>query len=94
MSKDRTRIQVHVQPNARRNEILGFREGLLWLRIAASPVEGKANRELVDYLSEILGVSKSSVEVERGTTGRHKTVAVEGISLERALLLINEAASS
>ena len=78
-------INVHVQPNARRNEVVGFKEGVLRVKIAAPPVKGKANKELVDFLSKLLGVSKSSITIEKGLTSSRKVIAVEGLSQAEVL---------
>jgi hypothetical protein len=50
------------------------------LKIAAPAVEGKANKELVEFLSEILSVSKSRITIEKGATGHRKLIALEGIT--------------
>jgi uncharacterized protein (TIGR00251 family) len=76
------RIPVQVQPNAARNEVVGFTDGVLRVRVAAPPVKGKANRELVDFLGQILRVSKSRVVILRGLTTRNKVIAVSGLSRE------------
>ena len=55
------------------------------VRIAAPPVRGKANRELLSFLSQFLGVSQSSLAIIRGHTSRNKTVAVSGLSQEEIL---------
>lgn len=78
-------IPVHVQPNARRNEVLGFEDGVLRVRIAAPPVKGKANKELVDFLSKLLGVSKGSITIEKGLTSRRKVIAIYGLSQAKIL---------
>ena len=75
-------IRLKVTPNAGRNEVTGFNGGVLQLKIAAPPVAGKANRELTAFLSRTLGVSKSSLKIVKGQTGRHKVVAVDGLTLE------------
>ncbi len=80
MSQNQTNITVYVQPNARRNEVLGFEDGVLRVRIAAPPVKGKANKELIDFLSGLLGVSKGSITIEKGLTSRRKVIAIEGLS--------------
>ncbi len=77
------RIRVDVQPNAHRNAIAGFQDGVLKLKIAAPPVGGKANEALVRFLAEVLGVPKSDVTVEKGLSGRHKTVSVRGLTQEQ-----------
>jgi uncharacterized protein (TIGR00251 family) len=71
-------ITVQVQPNARSNAVLGFEDGVLHLKIAAPPVKGKANRELIEFLSKLLGVSRGSINIERGITGRRKVIAIAG----------------
>ena len=83
MSERQESITIHVQPNARRNEVLGFKDGILYLKIAAPPVKGKANRELIEFLSQILGVSKGSINIERGITGRRKVIAIAGLDREQ-----------
>lgn len=72
-------VSVAVHPNAGRNEVLGFEEGVLRVRIAAPPVKGRANRELIDFLSKRLGVSKGSVTIVKGLTSRKKVIAIEGL---------------
>ena len=57
------RITARVQPNASRNEVLGFKDDVLLIRIAAPPIKGKANRELITFLSDILGVNKSNLTI-------------------------------
>jgi len=76
-------ITVQVQPNARRNEVLGFKDDILHVKIAAPPVKGKANRELIELLSQILGVSKGGITIERGITGRRKVIAIAGLDREQ-----------
>ncbi len=74
-------LQVHVQPNAKRNEIAGLHGAELKVRLHAPPVDGKANAELIEFLSERLGVPRSAVEILRGESGRSKQVLVRGKSL-------------
>lgn len=65
--------------------MLGSTEGVLRVRIAAPPARGKANRELLSFLSQLLGVRQGSLAIIRGHTGRSKVVAVSGLSQEEAL---------
>jgi uncharacterized protein (TIGR00251 family) len=74
------RITVRIQPNAKRNEIVRFEDGVLHIKIAAVPVKGKANTALLAFLSDILDVSKSRLSIEKGATGRVKVITVEGMS--------------
>ena len=79
------RISLHVYPNAPRNEIVGFTDGVLGVKVAAPPVKGQANRELVAFLSRLLGVSKGSLAILKGHTSRNKLIAVSGFSQEEVL---------
>ena len=75
-----TNITVQVQPGARRNEALGFEDGVLKVKIAAPPVKGRANKELIGLLSQLLNVSKGSITLEKGATSRRKLIAISGLS--------------
>jgi uncharacterized protein (TIGR00251 family) len=79
------RLVVKVTPNAGRNEITGFKEGFLQVRIAAPPEKGKANKELTDFLSKTLGVKKSSILIIKGQTSRNKVIIIEGMSGDELL---------
>jgi hypothetical protein len=83
--KLQTKIVAQVQPNARQNEVTGFKDGVLHVRIAAPPVGGKANQELIKFLSALLGVSKTSLTIEKGVTSRRKLIGVTGLTLDQIL---------
>jgi uncharacterized protein (TIGR00251 family) len=76
------RFEVFAKPRASKSKIVGVREGALEVALAAPPVDGAANAELVKFLARVLGVSKSSVELVRGESSRTKLVAVHGLSQE------------
>lgn len=77
-----TLISIRVHPGAKKSEITGF-SGEMWqAKVAAPPVKGKANAELIALLSQILGVSKSDISIVRGNTSRSKVIAVSGLSEE------------
>jgi len=65
--------------------VLGFTEGVLRVRISAPPVKGKANRELLTFLSQLLGISQGALTITRGYTSRNKTVVASGLSQEELL---------
>ena len=79
MKPDSCRLVVRVQPNASRSQFLRFEDGVLHLKIAAPPVKGKANRELIDFLSRLLGLPRSALTIEKGHTSRLKTLAITGL---------------
>jgi len=65
-----------VTPGAKRTQITGIHDGALQVKLSARPVDGAANRALVDHLRRLLGVSKRSVAIERGEKARRKTVLI------------------
>ena len=86
--KEQSKIAAHIQPNASQNEVVGFKDGVLQVRIAAPPVKGKANQALIKFLSNVLGVSKSNLTIEKGITGKKKTVAIRGLGQEQIVRLL------
>ena len=79
---DAVRFAVYVQPRASRTEIAGIHGDALKIRLAAPPVEGEANAELVSSLAKVLGVPKSAVRIVRGHRGRRKVLEVAGVNAE------------
>jgi uncharacterized protein (TIGR00251 family) len=60
--------------------VLGFRNGALEVQVAAPPVDGEANRELLETLSRALGVKRSAVSLVKGQTGRNKWIQLCGLT--------------
>lgn len=86
MSKEEQSIVVvQVQPNASQNKVVRFEDGILHLRIAAPPIKGKANQELVRLLSDILGVSKGNITIKRGMTSKRKVVVIKGLTQNQVM---------
>jgi uncharacterized protein (TIGR00251 family) len=73
-------LNLKVTTNAVHSTITGYKDGVLLVKIAAPPVKGKANRELVVLLSRTLGVSKSAISIVKGQKSRNKVVSVEGLN--------------
>ena len=80
MSDNEIVLNVRVVPRASRSEIVGSAGGVLKIRIAAPPVDGAANAELVKVLARTFGVSKINVEILSGDTSRNKRVRISGVS--------------
>ena len=76
-------FKVRVQPRASRTEIAGEHNEAIKLRVAAPPVDGKANEECCRFLAKLLGVSASSVEIVSGDSSRDKVIRVRNSSVER-----------
>lgn len=79
MSQSQARINVQVSPNARHNEVVGFESDILKVKVAAPPLQGKANKELIKFLSQTLKVNRGSITIERGLTSRNKIIAITGL---------------
>ena len=75
------RIQVRVIPRSSKNSIV-WEEGALKVRLTAPPVDGAANEALIALLAQCLGLPKRDIQIVYGTTGRHKTVEIMGMTVE------------
>lgn len=82
ISEDVAKISVRVRPDASRNEVVGFTNGAWQIRVSASPVKGRANQELITFLSQLLGISKNQMDISRGRTARDKVIGIRGLSRE------------
>lgn len=74
-------LDVHVQPNARRPGVKGMHGEKLKLAVSQPADGGKANREVVSRIAEVIGVAKSEVELVAGTTSRAKRLFISGADL-------------
>jgi len=80
-------LAIHAQPGAKRTEIAGLHGNALKVRLAAPPVEGRANDALVAFIACALGVPKASVSVVRGGAARRKSVLVSAPQTDPTRLL-------
>ena len=83
-----TLIAVKVVPRAARDEIVGWLDGALKVRVQAPPEDGRANRALEVLLAEALRLKKTAVTVAAGRSSAHKRVAIAGLTrdeIERRL---------
>ena len=74
---------LRVQPRASRNAVVGVMGEAIKLAVTAPPVDGKANESVIEYLADLFRVSKSSVVIISGETGRNKVIAIRGVSAEQ-----------
>ena len=82
MAKGALKIEVRLTPRASRDEIAGYSEGVLRVRVTAPPVGGRANEALRKLVAKRAGVAPSRVRIERGERGRTKLLAIEGAGPE------------
>lgn len=73
-------VDVQVSPRASKSAVLGEHEGALKVALAAPPVDGAANRALIELLSDVLGVPRRDITLVRGEASKRKTVAIRGVS--------------
>ncbi len=78
-SKNGITIRVRVQPRSSRKGIGAVAGDVLKVYLTSPPVEGAANEQLIEVLSEELGVKKSSLHIVRGSSSRDKTIEVTGV---------------
>jgi len=74
---------LRVQPRASRNAVAGVIGDAIKLAITAPPVDGKANQAVIEFLADLFRVSKSSVVIVSGESGRNKLIAIRGMSAEQ-----------
>lgn len=80
VTKGGVRLHLLIQPKSSKNEIVGPHDGRLKIKIMAPPVDGKANENVIEFISEILKIPKRDVILVRGETGRQKVVEVLGVT--------------
>ena len=76
-------IEVQVQTKSSRDEIFGLQNGRFKVKVAAPPVDGKANERLIELIARALGVSKSSVKIVKGETSRIKILKIKGVNRDK-----------
>jgi uncharacterized protein (TIGR00251 family) len=74
------RISVWLTPRSHEDKILGWDNGSLRVRVAAPPVDGKANEALLRLLARELGITQSSIRLVSGHTSRRKIMAIDGVT--------------
>ncbi|MDI6728588.1 MAG: DUF167 domain-containing protein [Thermodesulfovibrionales bacterium] len=79
--KDGIIIQVKVIPRSSKKEIAGVDGNTIKIKLTAPPVEGAANEQLIELLSETLSIKKGNIEIVKGDSSRYKTVKIKGVNL-------------
>jgi uncharacterized protein (TIGR00251 family) len=76
-------LAIRVTPRASRNEISEIlSDGTVKIRLTASPVEGKANQALIEFLADVLEVPRARIEIVAGATGKDKLVSILDLDAE------------
>ena len=82
MAEVQTEIKVRVLPRSSRTQIIGIEDDTYKVKLTAPPVEGKANKALIELLARRLGIGKGRVGIVSGSRSRLKTVRIHGLSPE------------
>ncbi|TAJ83457.1 MAG: DUF167 domain-containing protein [Gallionellaceae bacterium] len=80
-------LTLHIQPGAKHTNVAGPHGGALKLRLAAPPIEGRANDALLKFIAEKFAVPPRNVELKQGGQSRHKVLAVTGSKIAPEILL-------
>ena len=82
-------LSVHIQPKASTTECVGIHGDAIKIRVAAPPVDGAANDELIRFLARQLSIPVTSVRIQSGASGRHKRVLVKGATAQLVMARLN-----
>ena len=83
------KLKLKISPNASKNEIIKT-ETEVKIKLTAQPIEGKANKCLIDFLSKNFKIPKSNIEILKGETGREKTLLFKNLDEDKYNVLIKE----
>ncbi len=82
-------INIHVTPRGSRNEVIGWRDDILNVKITAPPVDGAANSVLSKFIADELGIKKSQVILLSGEKSRNKAFKILGLDIEDVKSLLS-----
>ncbi len=77
-------LMLHVQPRARKNQVVGLHNDALKIRLTTPPIEGRANRAIIALLAKKLHLPKSAITIKSGLQSREKQVIISGCAEEKA----------
>jgi uncharacterized protein (TIGR00251 family) len=87
---DSVTLLLHVQPGAKHSAVAGLHGDALKIRLAAPPIEGRANEALLRFIAERFQVPLRNVELKQGGQSRHKRIEVRGSKVQPESLLTQE----
>jgi len=83
-------IKVKVLPRSSRNQIIGEGRDLFKVKLTSPPLEGKANKALIEFLAKKLGIPKAHVEIKSGKSSKLKSILIHGLTLEEITQSLNK----
>ncbi len=84
-------LLIMVQPRASRTRLMGEHDGRLKIALAAPPVDGAANAELIEFCASLFGLRRSEIELLDGATGRRKRLLLRGVARSTVEAVISTA---
>jgi len=78
-------IKVFVSPKAKKTAVKGLHGDAIKIQVAAPPIKGRANKELIAFIAKKLGVKKELVSIKSGRSSKNKTIKVKTIQTEEAI---------
>ena len=85
-TKDGLTVQIKISPNASKNEIVKDETGIK-IKLTAQPIEGKANKALIEFLSKQFKIAKTSIIILKGETSKDKTLLIKVSESDKITLL-------
>lgn len=82
------KLKIYIQPNAKKNEVVGYHGDSLKIKIKAPPADGEANDSLIRFLSEKLGVAQKNIDLAHGHASRNKLIQINSEMTEAQLLAL------
>lgn len=74
-------LKVKVIAGAKNNSLEHLKDGTIKLRIAQKALDGKANKEIINYLSKVYNIPKSNINILKGEKSSHKTIQIDAFDL-------------
>jgi uncharacterized protein (TIGR00251 family) len=82
-------LTVHAQPNAQRTEIVGRHGDALKIRLAAAPIDDRANEALIVLIATTFGLNRSDVSIRSGGSSRRKRLVLRGVDVDAASAVLD-----
>lgn len=86
----KTDIKVRLIPRSSKNQVVGRDNDLFKVKVTPPPVDGLANKALIELLAKRLGIPKASIEIISGKRTRLKSLRIHGLSLEDITRLLEK----
>jgi uncharacterized protein len=82
-------LRVRVNPKSSKNEILGWKDDELQIKLTAPPIDGAANSALIKFISNWIGIRKSDIKLISGEKSRNKCLYIDNLDLEEIKKRVN-----